>query len=305
MIQHHFSHFSLCRVENRGAPKKEATDAFSNETYETYDYGEKMSGEFILVPEKDKNKKPKIKDGKPVMNEVHEFRGDKILKNFLNPLPVDWAVPPSPLGAKREVLSFSCGKLHLLVVARDAGTFETRVYSAGNGAEGQLGHGNNKEYHALTPITRLDNKRICKVAAGQYHSLALGMNGVNIYSWGQATCGQLGLFANRKECEDTKQVRVPTEVPFPTVGEFETLGDIACGDSTCFAVTLEGSVYSWGMNDNGQTGHSYDGENDIYQPRKVDIMNSVSLDNPGPKNCRVIRVDGGGQHTLMVVKRLK
>lgn len=95
------------------------------------------------------------------------------------------------------------------------------------------------------------------------------------------------------------------------------------GESTSFAVTDKGEVYSWGLNLNGQTGHynvPEDGEklvdehgnhiiNLIPRPR---LLNVIAAVNDGlkrakkpviAKNCRVTKVSGSSQHALMVIER--
>lgn len=100
------------------------------------------------------------------------------------------------------------------------------------------------------------------------------------------------------------------------------------GESSSFAITEKGEVYSWGMNVNSQTGHynvpeegtkTVDGKevdehgnqviNLIPRPR---LLNVIAAVNDGlkrekkpviAKNCRVTKISGGSQHALMVIKR--
>jgi hypothetical protein len=102
------------------------------------------------------------------------------------------------------------------------------------------------------------------------------------------------------------------------------------GDTSSFAITDTGAVYSWGYNENSQTGHynvpgdvgkpdEYGNKptNLIARPRLLDVI-AVVNDRikkeateeklpipPLANNCRVTRVSGGGQHTVMVIKRYK
>lgn len=68
-------------------------------------------------------------------------------------------------------------------------------------------------------------------------------------------------------------------------------------------------MYSWGYNENSQAGHYNSGGDSplITRPRLLDVMaaiNETAAKAPA-KNCRVTRVSGGGQHSLMVVKRYR
>mmetsp|Transcript_12764 Transcript_12764/g.25568 ORF Transcript_12764/g.25568 Transcript_12764/m.25568 type:complete len:136 (+) Transcript_12764:69-476(+) len=105
----------------------------------------------------------------------------------------------------------------------------------------------------------------------------------------------------------------PKQVAFPdTLGD-SCLVDIASGDTTSFAITDAGDVYSWGYNENSQTGHYNDvnGTSIISQPRLLNVIASVnegikkSNQTPVATQCRVTRVSGGGQHALMVIKRYR
>jgi alpha-tubulin suppressor-like RCC1 family protein len=268
-------------------------------------------GELLL----DENGHPKPKyltengqpDGKPLLDLNGEPRTERVLdpeqviKHFLTPGPVDWSIP-----GKREILSFCFGANHFLVVARDRGTFDTRVWSAGLGADGQLGHGNDSTFHKLTPVKALDGKNICKVAAGSTHSLALDMMGENIYAWGAIGSGKLGLFDEKELKEKEKQgfkQDTPKAVPFPDTLRSARIIDICCGEETNFAVTNEGDVLSWGFNSYTQGGHTCNNEF-IFRPRKVDIA-ATALTGNKAKKCAVLRAASAGQHSLFLVKRFK
>ena len=69
-------------------------------------------------------------------------------------------------------------------------------------------------------------------------------------------------------------------------------------------------MYSWGYNCNSQTGHYTDGEMEVIaRPRLLNVIATVNEEiekagkTPVAKNCKVIRAAGGGQHSLMLVKR--
>lgn len=265
--------------------------------YRTYELGKSpelgrsFMGEYRDKVVLDEEGKPKMDPttGKPKTKQVFVVDDNKMRRTFLTPGPVEWAGKPQ----KREVLQFACGSMHLIVVARDFGVFSPRVYSSGANNYGQLGHGDMFERHELTPILALDNKRISKAAGGNYHSLAMAMDGSCVFAWGAADKGQLGLCETAPE--DGHLEANPKEVPFPE----ETMGasriiDIACGETTSFARTSKGTIYSWGFNETGATGHpSFDGI-DVYLPKLVELNNTI-----------VDGVSGGGHHSLFLVKRYR
>lgn len=62
-------------------------------------------------------------------------------EKFLTPAPVRFAGIMSMPTMKKTVISVGCGENHLLVAARDPGSFESQVYSCGLNSFGQLGNG--------------------------------------------------------------------------------------------------------------------------------------------------------------------
>ena len=287
--------------------------------YKTYDLKKKFMGTFSTA-----------KNDKGEEFETYDYDTAKVAAKFMTPGPVEWAGGPV---LKRQVLNFSCGDIHLLVVACNQFSRCTQVFSAGNSAFGQLGHGDTKEIHELTPIKALNDKQISKVAAGNFHSLAMSMNGHALFSWGKIDSGALGLYDEDAtlKYESTDYVAVPKRVTFPKTLGKSYLVDIAAGDTSSFAITEKGEVYSWGYNENSQTGHYNVPDDDcepdddgnvtdehgnkptnlISRPRLLNVIASVNdglkrANEPViAKNCRVTKVSGGGQHSVMVIKRYK
>jgi len=267
---------------------------------------------------------------KSVTDGSYKYDLDLVRTKFLTPKPVEWAGPKQ----KRQVLSFSCGDAHILVVARDYHSADFKVYSSGNSAYGQLGHGNTKDVHALTNIVALNGKQISKVAAGIFHSLALTASGKSVYAWGKVDEGATGLFneSDTLKCEQTDYVAEPTLVAFPKDIGDSTKVDIVAGETFSFCLTDDGRVYSWGFNESSQTGHYNipaqcekngvevtlkSGETDehgnvytglIARPRLLDVMASVNELNyknktPPATKCMVKSVAAGSQHAIMVIER--
>jgi hypothetical protein len=86
-----------------------------------------------------------------------------------------------------EVKQTACGESHTAVCTKDG-----KVFTFGNGSNGELGHG-RKQKHQLLPKQVLALTGICihQVQCGQYHTMALASSGY-LYSWGKGTKGQLG-----------------------------------------------------------------------------------------------------------------
>lgn len=84
----------------------------------------------------------------------------------------------------------------------------TEVWSWGENAYGQLGHGDVMERLEPMVIKKLSGKQIVYIAAGSYHTLAVNIHG-QVYGWGDNTFGQL---AQKKTVIPTpKKVKVLAE----------------------------------------------------------------------------------------------
>jgi alpha-tubulin suppressor-like RCC1 family protein len=123
-------------------------------------------------------------------------------------------------------------------------------------------------------ITGLDVLRnIVMVSAGGNHALALDANG-RVFSWGYGWNGELGDGANRPYGQSLK--------PIPVVGPGSTLtlGGIAAiraGDGQSFALSKDGTVYTWGDGFAGKLGQGGTSQNDIGYP--VPVKNQAGTGN--------------------------
>ncbi|KAG7336616.1 RCC1 repeat-containing protein [Nitzschia inconspicua] len=279
----------LARSRSGGAPPVDAPK--DGQQHRSFDYEKPMLGEYKNV----------FDDKKKTNVQVFETKNDMVFKNFLTPKAVDWEDSLNRT-VRRHIVDFACGDRHLLVVARDDGSFETRVYSAGFNVGGQLGQGDLEPCHFLSPIRFLDKKRICKVATGLHHSLALNMLGDNVWAWGNSNNSSLGLGPE----DAPRPVPTPQLVSFPKSIQGERIVDISAGDSTNFVITDKYNIYSWGFNVNGQAGINSDVMDIVERPRKFDPMETVQRRyNPEATKGWVLQVAAGGQHTLLLVKRFK
>jgi alpha-tubulin suppressor-like RCC1 family protein len=125
----------LARSKDMGAPIIQTEDG-----KETFDLGKQWIGEEYEIQEMNKGKMENVT--------LYRYHNDLIAEKFLKPQPPRWATP-----GKKSVLSIACGEIHLLVVARDEGKFDSVVYSSGQSQYGQLGHGDTEQRHELTPVS--------------------------------------------------------------------------------------------------------------------------------------------------------
>ena len=90
--------------------------------------------------------------------------------------------------------------------------------------------------------------KVVQVATGGFVSLALTEDGF-VYAWGQDTYGQMG-----QGTTDTN-VNIPVKVKGVSGSGFlSNITKISCGGYHCMALSSDGTVYAWGMNDYGQLG---------------------------------------------------
>ncbi|OAY65499.1 ultraviolet-B receptor UVR8 [Ananas comosus] len=181
----------------------------------------------------------------------------------------------APASAAREVLFISAGASHS--VALLSGNV---VCSWGRGEDGQLGHGDAEDRLVPTILTALDCPGIASVTCGADHTTAYSESELQVYSWGWGDFGRLG-HGNSSD--------VFTPQPIKAL-EGLKIKQIACGDSHCLAVTMDGEVRSWGRNQNGQLGLGT--TEDSLVPQKIQAFEGIS----------VKMVAAGAEHTAAVTE---
>ncbi|GBM50060.1 Regulator of chromosome condensation [Araneus ventricosus] len=155
------------------------------------------------------------------------------------------------------------------------------IYAFGLNNYNQLGYENERVAFAPKQVASFNNSQTWKeIAGGQHHTLSLDSDGL-VYSMGREDYGRLGLGEN---CGEKSSPTLIVSL------ENEKCSNISCGNDVSFAVTEEGSLYSWGMGTNSQLGHG--NEDDCLVPRLVEgnFVNS----------WKALKVSGGGQHTLVL-----
>ncbi|CAL1282562.1 unnamed protein product [Larinioides sclopetarius] len=203
---------------------------------------------------------------------------------------------------KIQIVKISSGADHLACLSSDG-----IVYTCGCGQNGQLGRLTERACPdaallepAAVPVKGRINTRsktflIEDIWTSNYSTFlkaqengmifAFGLNNYNqlglVYSMGRQDYGRLGLGEN---CGEKS---LPTLI---TSLENEKCSNISCGNDVSFAVTEEGSLYSWGMGTNSQLGHG--NEDDCFVPRLVEGNFANSW--------KALKVSGGGQHTLVL-----
>eukprot|EP01084_Bolivina_argentea_P117998 209452_1 len=143
------------------------------------------------------------------------------------------------------------------------------VWSSGHSSYvGAHGHGSLTEVFQFKQISVLNEYKIISVSAGDCFSMFVCDNG-NVWSCGQNHYGQLGC-GNSEICE--KQVG---KVEYFEVENIKII-QIVCGHDHSIALDVNGNVYGWGGNANGECGVGYDvdfmRDCGIHTPTKIDTL---------------------------------
>lgn len=157
------------------------------------------------------------------------------------------------------------GELHTCAAGDDG------VWCWGQGVFGQLGYGNTNAIGDDEPVSVAGTvdvgATVAALAMADVHSCALTDEG-NVRCWGQSGFGQLG-YGNGFAIGDN-------EAP-STAGDVSLGGDavaIAVGGVSSFALLADGTVRSWGGNENGELGHGNAANiGDNEQPSSVPVIN--------------------------------
>lgn len=130
-------------------------------------------------------------------------------------------------------------------------------------------------------------KKITKIACGANHVLALDSTGA-VVAWGSGQQNQLG----RRVVERTKaQGLVPREFGLPR----KAIKDIETGAYHSFAIDNKDQVWSWGLNNYGETGIPDNAGEDDACILKPEIVKSLS-------DKQVTCIKGGGHHSIAVTE---
>jgi alpha-tubulin suppressor-like RCC1 family protein len=163
------------------------------------------------------------------------------------------------------VVAISAGDNFALALTKDG-----RVYAFGDNSDGQLGQ--NVRYGSFPGAVLVKDATgsgalsgIVMVAAGGWHALALDASG-QVFSWGEASDGQLGDGANRLATDYNK--------PLPVVGPSSTLrlggiAAIAAGYYHSLALATDGTLYIWGSGYAGDLGQGSTGTKPVAYPLAV------------------------------------
>ena len=136
------------------------------------------------------------------------------------------------------------------------------------------------------------NGRINDISAGTIHNIALTDDG-NIFSWGSAQGGQLGLSENyliQPQFKNKLSVSSPTLISIKqskNIEEPTKIIKVSCGEAHTIVLTSKKEVYSWGFGSNGQLGLGFCEDSfelgtgltksRIFTPQKIKSLNNKKI----------------------------
>lgn len=159
------------------------------------------------------------------------------------------AVSTTGVLAGKTIIGIAVGNAHSLALSSDG-----EVFAWGADTSGQLGKG--VRYSSLVPVAVttsgvLEGKRIIAIATSHEHNLALSADG-QVFSWGLGTAGELGDGKSSSVIYYYSAVPVAVSTSGALAGQ--TIVAITAGYEHSLALSSEGKVFAWGLNENGQLG---------------------------------------------------
>ena len=158
------------------------------------------------------------------------------------------------------IVDIDCGDFHSVALDQYG-----VLYSWGGGGQsynrGQCGHGTLDEVELPQIVKALQGKKVKKVSAGGFHTLALTTDN-ELYAWGSGTYGELGS-GDQASTATPQLVRMPNEVmlmpsdqdPATNVLKYGTnkpqMTQISAGGHHSLVKTARGCLYSFGYGAHG------------------------------------------------------
>jgi hypothetical protein len=186
---------------------------------------------------------------------------------------------PRRIGATAaRFVRVACGAFHNLALSQ-----EGHLYTWGINDFGQLGNGTTSYATQPQRIEEgLEGVAVADVAAGGWHSVALGAGG-EVFVFGRGEYGRLGL-GDKSGSSRLRPTRVRSL-------EGVRIVEATCGGTHTIVVSDDGRAWIWGRGALGRLGTG----------TEADCISPVELKLPGgPDRWRVISAAAGGRHSFVL-----
>ncbi|CAG9560566.1 unnamed protein product [Danaus chrysippus] len=195
----------------------------------------------------------------------------------------------------RKVLNVGCGSCHTVVLMKNG-----EVWSSGAGVFGQLAAGSREK--SSLPLRVLIQDAVDDIAVGYFHNLAL-TNKNQLWCWGSSPQQLRAASARRNEedNEDSDRHLAPRLVDTSNVRG--RIVRIAAGWHHSCIIDNTGTLYTWGLNFDGQLGTGDRKQVKIPVEVKIPIENQrepKSPDKIDPKENTKCLVACGGDFTIFI-----
>lgn len=208
-------------------------------------------------------------------NYTYGVLGDGSTDDFIRNAPEK---PLEGLLKGKKIVDAAAGTYHNIVVDD-----EGNIYGWGRNTDGQLGIGsgiNISTTPASVDLSSVGRPKIISLTTGLLFSEALDENG-KVYSWGKNDVGQLGLG------------HTSTQEYFPQIANIgtEKIEKISSSYNFTLAITENGKILAWGINNAGQLGIPTATASYLSVPTLVDSSAELS-------GSTVTEIMAGGAHSL-------
>lgn len=188
-------------------------------------------------------------------------------------------------------LQLTCGAHFTIVLCQTPskdGSHTKRLYACGWGKYGRLGTGSEVDHSIPTPVVHDSSIDILQVSSGYWHAGCVTSQG-DLYVWGyNKSHGVLGLGGDKMSPFEP----IPLKIPAAIADRKIRFKHVACGYNYTYAVSVDGTCWSWGSGAHGVLGHG--DSNDCFQPTRVRVPGdgTVSFVSCGYSHAAVITDTG-------------
>lgn len=179
----------------------------------------------------------------------------------------------------KGIVQIYAGENHAMALTNSG-----EVYGWGNNTYGQLGNSSYANSSPVIHIPNYSNKNIKQLSLGTRHTVALTQDG-DVYATGSNEYGQLG---NTTPSKFTN----PTKVYFK-VNETIKIKQISAGGLHTFALSEDGTVYTFGYGGSGQLGLGTTGNANT--PRIITTLSDKNIVQVVASNDNGLAVTSDGQ----------
>jgi alpha-tubulin suppressor-like RCC1 family protein len=189
-----------------------------------------------------------------------------------NPIPIQ-------VEGLTNAVAVAAGEDHSMVLKSNGS-----VWTYGNNSYGQLGVGYDLYYGWTSQPVQAFGGGVTKIAAGASFSLALTDNG-DVYGWGNNWYGQLG---------DDSSWKFLSPKRIWSLGGVTT--QIAAGFGHSIALKSDGTVWTWGRNEDGELGIGTSDYDQHFTPVQVTGLNNHTIIGiaAGSGSAQSFAIESGG-----------